>query len=153
MGLASTATDAEVETAIASMKAAKDKAETDLAAEKLKVGKERAEMLVKNAVATKKIGASQEEAFITMATTNYDAVKTMLDGIAVPVMATSQLVPDTDTTKVTNDAGTGTAEDRSKWAIKDYMEKDGTALAEMAEKDPAKYRTLVSNAYPTVGKR
>ena len=50
--------------------------------------------------------------------------------------------------------GTGAAEgDRSKWVLKDYMEKAPEDLKMMAEKEPVKYRTLVSNAYPTVGKR
>jgi ATP-dependent Clp protease protease subunit len=153
MGLAPTATDSEVETAIASMKAAKDKAETDLAAEKLKVGKERAEILVDNAIANKKISAGQREGYITMAVMNYDVVKATLDAQPAVTMASSQVVPDPEQGTPSNAAGTGAATgDRANWTIKDYMEKAPEDLKMMAEKEPGKYRTLVSNAYPTVGK-
>jgi ATP-dependent Clp protease protease subunit len=150
MGLASTATDAEVETAIATMKAAKDKAETDLQAEKQKVARDRAEILVKNAVAQKKIGASKEAAFVSMAIDNYDTVKEMLEGITAPTMASAAVVADPATDLPSNSEGTAAENsDRSKWVLNDYIEKDPKALETMAEKEPTKYEALVTQAYPT----
>ncbi len=152
MGLAADASDAQVETAIAHMKLAKDKAEADLVEERQKVGKERAELLVRNAVAQKKIGAGQEAGFIKMATADYDTVKATLDALPAPTLASGQVQADTTNAAPTNTAGTGAADDRTAWALKDYVEKAPDDLKMMAEKDPAKYRTLVSNAYPTRGK-
>ena len=153
MGLATDATDAQVEQAIATMKAAKDQAIADLKTEREKVGKERAEMLVDNAITAKKIPAGKRDAWVTNATLNYDSVKELLDGIPAPTQATNQVVPDSNQEAPTNSAGTGVADDRSKWTAKDYMEKAPADLQMMAEKEPDKYRALVSNAYPTVGKR
>lgn len=153
LGLSANATDAEVENAVAANATEIARLKNELKESTQKVAKERAELLVKNAVATKKIGAAQEAAFITMATDNYDTVKAALDGIAAPQMASNMVIADSKQEAPTNAAGTGAADDRATWALKDYMEKDGKALQMMAEKEPAKYRTLVSNAYPTVGKR
>lgn len=155
LGLAATATDTEVEMAVAA--AAKGAADytqlkNELAQDKKRVATERAELLVKNAVTQKKIAPAQEAAFVTMATDNYDTVKAMLDGIAAPTMASSTVVPDAETGTPSNSAGNAAADDRAKWGIKDWMEKAPEDLKMMAEKEPAKYRTLVSNAYPTVGK-
>lgn len=153
MGLASTATDAEVESAIATMKADKEKAETDLREANKRVGKERAEILVDNAIAAKKLLPAKRDAWVTNATSNYDSVKELIDSITAPTMASTTIVPDTQEQTPTNNTGTGTQEDRSKWTLKDYQEKDGKALVEMAEKEPAKYRILVSNAYPALTKK
>ncbi|SHJ75806.1 ATP-dependent protease ClpP, protease subunit [Hymenobacter daecheongensis DSM 21074] len=142
MGLSANATDAEVETAIAQMSAAKIKAENDLKEEREKGKKEKAEMLVDAGIAAKKIPAGQRDAFVTNAVMNYDAVKAMLDIMPGVAPITNQLQPDTDTTKATNAAGNSAADDRSNWTITDYMEKDGAALAVMAEKQPEKYQAL-----------
>ncbi len=153
LGLSATATDTDVENAVAASAAKIAQLENQLKESTQKVAKERAEILVKNAVASKKIGAAQEAAFTTMATDNYDTVKAMLDGIAAPQMASSLVVADAEQTAPTNATGTGAADDRAKWTIKEYMDKAPADLQMMAEKEPAKYRTLVSNGYPTVGKR
>ncbi len=153
LGLSANATDAEVENAVAANATEIARLKNELKESAQKVAKERAELLVKNAVATKKISAAQEAAFITMATNNYDDVKTMLDGVAAPQMASTTLVPDKEQGAPTNSTGNGAVDDRAAWTLKDYMDKAPADLQNMAEKEPAKYRTLINSAYPTVGKR
>jgi ATP-dependent protease ClpP protease subunit len=156
LGLSANATDTEVEMAVAQAASGASnytKLSNELKADKERVAKERAELLVNNAVAQKKLGAGQKDAFVTMATTNYDTVKAMLDGLPGVQMATAVVVPDAETTTPTNAGGTGAQDDRSKWVLKDYIDKAPNDLKMMAEKEPAKYRELVNTAYPQVGKK
>lgn len=156
LGLHANATDTEVEMAVAQAATGSQnytKLQNELKADKDRVAKERAELLVTNAIGQKKISPAQKEAFVTMATSNYDAVKAMLDGVAVPTMASNVVVADENPEQPTNQQGTAAQEDRSKWTLKDYMEKDGPALQNMAEKEPAKYRALVNAAHPHIGKK
>jgi len=43
--------------------------------------------------------------------------------------------------------------ERASWNIQQWMENAPEDLKAMAEKEPDKYRALVSNGYPTVGKQ
>jgi ATP-dependent Clp protease protease subunit len=153
LGLQANATDTEVEMAVqAAARGAADytRLKNELEADKLKVQTERAELLVTNAIAQKKIGAGQKEDFVKMAITNHDTVKAMLDGLPGVVVATNQLVPDATPTTPANTTGTGTEVDRANWTLKDYQDKDAPALAMMAEKEPAKYSQLLNAAYPNI---
>ncbi len=156
LGLAANATDTEVEMAVAAAAAGASnytRLQNELKADREKVAKERAEMLVTNAIAQRKVGAAQRDNLVKMGILDFDGTKALLDSLATPTMATTTVVPDTDATTPTNEAGTGTKEDRSSWTVKDYMEKDGNALKMMAEKQPDKYQALVANSYPTIGKK
>ena len=153
LGLNANATDTEVEMAVqTAARGAADytRLKNELEADKLKVQTERAELLVTNAIAQKKIGAGQKDDFVKMAITNHDTVKAMLDGLPGVVVATNQVVPDPAPTTPTNTTGSGTQEDRAAWTLKDYQEKDAPALAMMAEKEPAKYSQLLNAAFPNL---
>ena len=156
LGLSANATDTEVEMAVAAAANGATnytKLQKELEDDREKVAKERAEMLVDNAVAAKKIPAGKRDAWVTNASKNYDSVKDLLESIAAPTLASNTLTPDTDTQTPSNSGGTGTADDRAKWTIKDYMDKAPADLQNMAEKEPAKYRELVKNGFPSVGKK
>jgi ATP-dependent Clp protease protease subunit len=152
LGMPSNAADSEVEAKVASVVLENTTLKNQLEAEKTKVAKERAELLVDNAIAGKKIGAGQRDAYVSMATMNYDAVKATLDAQPAVVAITNQLQPDTEVSNVSNETGAAGKDDRSKWVLNDYMEKDPQALQTMAEKEPAKYEALVNKAYPNKGR-
>ncbi|MFD2787950.1 Clp protease ClpP [Hymenobacter rubripertinctus] len=146
MGLPSDASDAQVEQAIMSMKAAKDLAEKTLKDDRDKNATQLATMLVDQAVQAKKIGAGEREEYIKDAVMNYDLTKKMLDRMpAAGTPATNQVKTDAGTPDATNNAGT---EDRNKWNFNDYMEKDGKALVEMANKQPEQYKKLFADRQP-----
>lgn len=155
LGLDANATDAQVEMAVAQAAAGAQKytqLTNELEADKKRVAKERAEMLVTNAIGQKKIGAGQKDDFVAMATNNYDMAKSILDGLPGVAMATNQLVPDAEN-NTPNGEGTGAQADRSAWKLKDYVDKAPEDLKMMAEKEPAKYQNLVNQAYPAIGKK
>jgi len=148
MGLPQDATDAQVEAAITSMKAAKDLAEKTLKEEQGKAATQMATMLVDNAIAAKKIGAGERDAYIADAVMNYDLVKRTLDRLpAAGAPATMQINPDVSNSDNTQDR-TNNTEDRSKWNFNDYMEKDSKALIEMANKQPEQYKKLFDGRQP-----
>lgn len=156
LGLSATATDTEVEMAVAQAAAGATnytKLQNELKADREKVARERAEMLVTNAIAQRKVGAAQKDNLVKMAILDFDGTKALVDSLATPTMATDELVPDTNTTTPSNTAGTGAQPDRANWVLKDYMEKAPDDLKMMAEKQPAQYRELVNKAYPSQGKK
>lgn len=146
MGLPQDASDAQVEQAIMSMKAAKELAEKTLKEDRDKNATQLATMLVDQAVQAKKIGAGERDEYIKDAVMNYDLTKKMLDRMpSAGAPATNQVK--NDTPDATNSASS-TGEDRSKWTLNDYMEKDGKALVEMANKQPEQYKQLLANRQP-----
>ncbi|WP_035560961.1 hypothetical protein [Hymenobacter sp. IS2118] len=51
-----------------------------------------------------------------------------------------------------NGAGAAGQGERAGWSIQDWMEKAPEDLKAMADKEPDKYRALVSKGFPSVGK-
>ncbi len=152
MGLPVNSTDEQVEGAIVKMHTEKVALEVALKDEQSKTAKAKAEMLVDSAIASKKVGAGERDQLVADATMNYDLVKRTLDRVPATTSATSTITPEvTNEASATPTAGAGA--DRAQWTVKDFMEKDPTALQVMAEKEPTRYQKLVSNAYPSVGKR
>lgn len=133
LGLAADATDAEVTAALDNAKKANQEAAQ--LKEQLKAEKEaKVDALITAALAAKQITAEQEAPMRILAMSDYDAAKKMIEAQAkVP-----QLSKELDV----NAAGAGAKEDRSKWTLEDYMEKDPTALDLMASAEPDKLKKL-----------
>ena len=94
--------------------------------------------LIDNAIKAKKIVEAQREAFTKLATADYEAAKTALEGIVAPQSLN----------KFINADGTSPIpEDRKDWSFQDWQKKDGKGLAKMKEKNPEAYQALYDKAF------
>lgn len=99
--------------------------------------KSRIEDLVNSAVKDKRISADQKANWEKLATNDFESAKATLESLK-PILKPTDLINQNSVRKI---------EDRSNWTIEDYLKNDGAALAEMKEKEPAKYQSLVNAAY------
>jgi ATP-dependent Clp protease protease subunit len=136
----SIATDASEE-AVAMMvdKLAKDKnaAEVKLAEVTASAAQANATMIIDAAIEAKKIGEGEKEAW-------------MKDAIANPEMAKRALSKIPGVAPVSKNLGTDeskTSEDRSKWTLRDWMDKDAKGTIEMRDKKPEAYKALYKAQY------
>lgn len=125
------ATDEQI--VAAATKASKAAGEADtLKNEKTASVQKQAEELVDNAITVdKKITAEVRDQYIKFAVADMDGTKEILKSMPSLVKPSANL-----------DTGQNTAEDRKKWTLEDYMEKDVKALEKMMIEDPEAFAKL-----------
>lgn len=129
--LAADATDADIETALKSMKQKAD-AFDELKASNEQLKKLRAENLVAKAIAAKKIDAAQKETYEKLAMVDYEGVSSILEAhVAIPKLSAALVGQGTE--------GSGP---RANWTIQDYLDKDPEALKRLAKENPEAYAEL-----------
>ncbi len=135
LGLAADATEAEVKAALENAKKSNSKV-AELQAKLEEEKEERADALVEAAHANKQITADQKEPIKILAMTDYEAAKKMIEGQPRVEKVSEEL----------NVNANGGKEDRSKWTLEDYLDKDPSALDLMAANEPEKFEKL-NDAY------
>uniref|UniRef100_UPI0039A75AB6 ATP-dependent Clp protease proteolytic subunit n=1 Tax=Ornithobacterium rhinotracheale TaxID=28251 RepID=UPI0039A75AB6 len=123
LGLASDATEEQIQERIASLK---EQAENNEAQKQMQ-----ASALVDQAIKEKRITADSKEAYVKLATIDFEQTKKALESLA-PVVAGSSFV---------NKAGKN-ATDQSNWTLQDYLDKDPAAFEALIESAPEKARQL-----------
>lgn len=128
VGLASDATDEQIEAAIKDLKKKSDtSAALESQLQNMKVQK--VKDLVAKAVASKKITADQVETYENLATANYEATASAL-GAMPEIKALSG--------EITDPKPLETPQDRKDWTYEDYLEKAPEAFEELMVKDEKK---------------
>lgn len=138
LGLDAEATDAQITAAQNKMKvdAAKQRqAEQDAKTAETTAVTEKANTLVDAAIVAKKIKADQKQAFLDLATANFDSTKTILDAMVARPKLTDEL---------NGDAGdTGASEaSRDAWTLEDYLEKAPADYEKMLTENPKQAKAL-----------
>lgn len=137
LGLLETATDAEVNAAIAKLKADKEAAEkkvTDAAeADAVKFTDETATRL--------KMTADQKTALLKLAKSDIESARSLYAGTE-PVVKLKDVVG-----AAGGAAAAADANDRSSWTIRDWEKKDPTGLLKMKTEKPDEYATLFKATY------
>lgn len=142
LGLPENASDEDVTNAVVALKGketppSEDKEKIEMANKLAKMEKVRVEDLVNSAVTDKRISVAQKDNWIAMATNDFDTARSTLAGMS-PILKAIDLI---------NQKGADGVVDKSKWTMEDYLKKDSEAIAEMKEKEPAKYQALVKAEY------
>lgn len=106
----------------------------ELAKVNLSTAKAKAKILIDNAIAMKKITESEREQYENDAVANFEIVERILNKIPAVAQISAQL-------------GTQGAEDRSKWTMKDWLEKDGEGLLKMRQENRTLYAKLYKDHY------
>jgi len=101
------------------------------------IAKSRAEKLVAQAEADKKITASQKEFYLKNAISDFDGTEKAIADMVAPQAVSGQL----GKKKPTSSTG-----DQSDWNLNDFIEKDPQALAMMEDEDPERFKSL-NDAY------
>lgn len=108
----------------------------------LKVAQDKAAVeLIENAIKDGKVKSESKDKMVESAKASFDVVKNMLDGI-----------PASTAVRFTNVVGSRTegnalTGERANWTIRDFEEKDPTALADLFKNDKEKYDELYNNYY------
>lgn len=102
--------------------------------------KNKATVLIKDAVKDKKIVETEEAEYIENAIKNFDFVSNMLSKI--PTIKNAVKVFDLKNVETKKGA-----EDRSTWSIRDWEQKDVAGLTEMKNSNEDLYRELYNNFY------
>lgn len=131
LGLASDATDEQIEEAIA--KAMDDSGKVkDLQTANAEALKVNAEKLVDKAIVEKKITADLKEQYLKFAISDLAGTTAIIESMASTAKLSEQI----------SAQGTPEAKGREKWTLEDYMEKDPTALDKMMVDNPKAFAEL-----------
>ncbi len=142
LGLPKNASQEDVTNAIKALKGKdtppeEDKEKEEMANKIAEMEQSRREELVNSAIKDKRICATQKENWINLATKDYDSAKATLEAMN-PVVKATDLIKNGTIDPIEN---------RSKWTMEDYLKNDPEAVAEMKEREPAKYQKLVDAEY------
>ncbi len=128
--LSADATDEQIDTALQALEVKASRTEElELSAQAEQ--KVKAESLVDQAIASKKITANQKENYLKLASADFDGTKSVIDGLQAVVKLSNELEDDKNLSA-----------SREKWTLEDYQEKDPSALLEMMASDPKKHQRL-----------
>ncbi len=117
LGLSADATDKQIEAKIEALKKNAEDNQTE--------AKKKAETLVNKAIKDKRITTESADAYIKLATENYEQTKTALESLPT-IEAGSKHI----------DNNGKSAEDRSNWTLEDYLENDPQAYDKLIADDP-----------------
>ncbi len=140
--LSETTTDAHVVEAINNLKNERDsfKLKLDEATNKLSTEQDaKCIGLIDAGIASKKLKAEQRDHYIKLAKLDFASTKEIIDGMTAHVTLSSQL-------------GKGTEESSDKqadWDYRKFHKENPFALLSMKANDPARYKKLWQEAYPT----
>ncbi len=123
LGLSADATDEQIEAKIEALKKNAENSQTE--------AKKKAETLVNKAIKDKRITTESADAYIKLATENYEQTKTALESLPT-IEAGSKHI----------DRSGKTAEDRSNWTLEDYLENDPQAYDDLIANEPEKAKAL-----------
>jgi HK97 family phage prohead protease len=136
LGLPETATEADIEAAIAKQKTDLQALQTANTNQLALNKKQMAASLVETALAAGKLQPAEKDNMVKLAENDFDTVKAMLDAKPVHVSITQQLA------NRGTGANTGAADGRANWTFNDYHQKDPVALALIKDKTPDEYKKL-----------
>jgi ATP-dependent Clp protease, protease subunit len=106
--------------------------------------KAKAKILIDNAIDQKKISEAEREQFTKDAVANYDVTERLLAKIAGVKKISAQEGAEGDSAE---DAAAAQNGDRSKWTLKDWMEKDKEGMIKMRSEKWATYAKLYEAHY------
>jgi ATP-dependent Clp protease protease subunit len=104
----------------------------------------KAKILIDNAISQKKISEAEREQFTKDAVANYDVTERLLAKIAGVTKISAQAGAEGDSAE---DAAAAQNGDRSKWTLKDWMEKDKEGMIKMRSEKWATYAKLYEAHY------
>ncbi len=123
LGLSADATDEQIEAKIEALKKNAESNQTE--------AKKKAEKLVNRAIKDKRITTESADAYIKLATENYEQTKTALESLPTIEAGSTHI-----------DKGGNPATDRSNWTLEDYLEKDPQAYDNLIANEPEKAKAL-----------